>query len=320
MQIIRKYTDLPPQARGAVVALGNFDGVHLGHREVIRRAGAKAKTLGVPLGVVVFEPHPREFFRPGDPPFRLTPLPVKARLLEREGVDFLYALTFDETLSNKHAAEFIQEVLIDGLGIVHVVAGYDFRFGSARSGDATLLSYMGDMEGFGVSVVDPVAIQTATRPDNDDEIYSSTRIRDCLRYGRPTEAAKLLGHAWSIQGVVESGDQRGRTIGFPTANISLEGVLKPALGVYAVEVEVLTSEHKGRYRGVANFGNRPTFDKQDVLLEVHLFKFGGDLYDETLSVSFVDFIRPERKFDGLESLKEQIRKDCQAAEEIFAPA
>lgn len=318
MQIIRKYTDLPPQARGAVVALGNFDGVHLGHREVIRRAASTANTLGVPLGVIVFEPHPREYFRPGDPPFRLTPLPVKARLLEREGVDFLYALTFDETLSSKHAADFIQEVLIDGLGIVHVVAGFDFRFGSARSGDATLLSYMGDMEGFGVSVVDPVAIGSATLPDNDDEIYSSTRIRDCLRHGRPAEAAKLLGHYWAVQGKVEEGDQRGRTIGFPTANLSLEGVLKPQAGVYAVEIDVLTGEHAGRYRGVANFGNRPTFDKKDVLLEVHIFKFGGNLYGETISVSFVEYIRPERKFDGLDSLKEQIRKDSKAAEEIFS--
>lgn len=317
MKIIRQYTDVSIEDKGAVVALGNFDGVHLGHREVIRRAADQAKRLGVPLGVIVFEPHPREYFMPDGPPFRLSPLPVKARLLEREGVDILYALPFDADLSTKHAADFIQDVLVEGLGIIHVVAGYDFRFGAGRSGDTTLLSYMGEMEGIGVTVVDPVAIQTSTKPDNDDEIYSSTRIRDCLRFGRPAEAARLLGHNWSVLGPVQKGDQRGRTIGFPTANLSLEGVLKPALGVYAVQVEVFDGPDAGTYDGVANFGNRPTFDKKDVLLEAHLFKFCGDLYDRTISVSVIDFIRPEQKFDGLDSLKRQIAADCRSAEDIL---
>jgi riboflavin kinase/FMN adenylyltransferase len=317
MKIIRQYTDIPTEDRGAIVALGNFDGVHLGHREVIRRAADQAKRLGVPLGVIVFEPHPREFFRPDGPPFRLSPLPEKARLLEREGVDILYALPFDMELSSKHAAEFIQEVLVEGLGIIHVVTGYDFRFGADRSGDTVLLSYMAAEEGIGVTIVDPVAIQTPAKPDNDDEIYSSTRVRDCLRYGRPAEAARLLGHNWTIQGQVQEGDQRGRTIGFPTANLSLEGVLKPALGVYAVQIEVLDGPDAGAYDGVANFGNRPTFDKKDVLLEVHLFKFCGDLYGRTISVAFVDYIRPEQKFDGLESLKRQISADCKSAQDIL---
>jgi riboflavin kinase/FMN adenylyltransferase len=318
MKIIRNFTDLPLEDKGAVVALGNFDGVHLGHREVIRRAANQAKRLGVPLGVIVFEPHPREFFNPDGAPFRLSLLPVKARLLEREGVDVLYALSFDAALSSKHAADFIQDVLIDGFGIVHVVAGYDFRFGAGRSGDATLLSYMASEEGIGVSIVDPVASQAAATPDNDDEIYSSTLIRSNLRDGNPAEAAKLLGHYWSVQGQVQKGDQRGRTIGFPTANLPLERLLKPATGVYAVQVEILEGADAGIYDGVANYGNRPTFDKKDTILEVHLFKYDGDLYGRTIEVSFVDYIRSERKFDGLESLKDQIGQDCAIAEGIFS--
>ncbi|TNE58422.1 MAG: bifunctional riboflavin kinase/FAD synthetase [Alphaproteobacteria bacterium] len=318
MKIIRQYSDIAPEDRGAVVALGNFDGVHQGHRAVIRRAAMEAKKLGVPLGVIVFEPHPREFFAPNAAPFRLSLLPVKAKLLEGEGVDILYALPFDEALAGKHAADFIQDVLIDGLGILHVVTGYDFRFGAGRSGDTTLLSYMGAEEGIGVSIVAPVSMQSINAADNDDEVFSSTRIRQSLRDGRPAEAARLLGHYWSLQGTVEKGDQRGRTIGFPTANIRLDRLLKPATGVYAVQVEVIEGPLKGVYDGVANYGNRPTFDKKDTLLEVHLFNFEGDLYGQTIEVSFIDFIRPERKFDGLEALRAQIEADSVTAREIIS--
>lgn len=310
MQIIRHYEQVPPGLRGAVYALGNFDGVHLGHRQVIGKAAAIAREMGVPLGVLVFEPHPQQFFFPDKPFFRLTPFRAKARLLEGLGVDALAALPFDEKMSQKLAPEFVLDVLVNGLHAVHVVAGYDFRFGKGRGGDAAALSYMGEMEGFGVSIVEEVQDGGVT--------YSSTRIRELLAEGDPRGAAKLLGHWWSVETHIQKGDQRGRTIGFPTANLPLEDHVEPALGVYAVKVEIEDGPHKGVYGGVANVGRRPTFDKQDVLLEAHIFDFEGDIYGAHAAVSFIEYIRPERKFDGLESLKAQIAKDSEKAREILA--
>jgi len=310
MQIIRHYEQVPPGLQGGVYALGNFDGVHLGHRKVIGEAARVAGEFGVPLGVLVFEPHPQQFFFPDRPFFRLTPFRAKARLLEKLGVDILAALPFDRHMSRKLAPEFVLDVLVDGLHAVHVVAGYDFRFGKGRGGDAAALSYMGQMEGFGVSVVDEVR--------DDGAAYSSTRIRDLLAQGDPRGAAKLLGHWWSVETHVQQGDQRGRTIGFPTANLPLEDHVEPALGVYAVKVEIEDGPHKGIYDGVANVGRRPTFDKKDVLLEAHIFDFDGDIYGAHAAVSFIEYLRPEQKFDGLESLKAQIARDSDKARTVLA--
>ena len=310
MQIIRHHEHVPPGLTGGVYALGNFDGVHLGHRKVIGEAARLAAELGVPLGVLVFEPHPQQFFFPDKPFFRLTPFRAKARLLEKLGVDVLAALPFDQRMSQKLAPEFVLDVLVDGLRAVHVVAGYDFRFGKGRGGDAATLAYMGEMEGFGVDIVPEVR--------GDGEAYSSTRIRELLAKGDPRGAAKLLGHWWTVETHIQQGDQRGRTIGFPTANLPLEDHVEPALGVYAVKVEIEDGPHKGLYDGVANVGRRPTFDKQDVLLEAHIFDFAGDIYGAHAAVSLIEFIRPERKFDGLESLKAQIAKDSERARGILA--
>ncbi|MBO6678366.1 bifunctional riboflavin kinase/FAD synthetase [Parvibaculum sp.] len=310
MQIIRHYEHIPPGLRGAVYALGNFDGVHLGHRQVIGRAADIAAEMGVPLGVLVFEPHPQQFFFPDRPFFRLTPFRAKARLLERIGVDVLAALPFDSHMSKKLAPEFVLDVLVNGLHAVHVVAGYDFRFGKGRGGDAAALSYMGEMEGFGVSVVEEVKEGGVT--------YSSTRIRELLANGDPRGAAKLLGHWWTVETHVQGGDRRGRTIGFPTANFSLEDHVEPALGVYAVKIEIEDGPHKGVYDGVANVGRRPTFDKEDVVLEVHIFDFEGDIYGAHAAVSFIEYLRPEQKFDGLDSLKAQIAKDGAKARDVLA--
>lgn len=310
MKIIRHYEQVPPGLRGAVYALGNFDGVHRGHQQVIGRAAEIAQALGVPLGVLVFEPHPRQFFFPDQPFFRLTPFRAKARLLERMGVDVLAALPFDGRMSKMMAPEFVLDVLVNGLQPVHVVAGYNFRFGKGRGGDAAALRYMGEMEGFGVDIVDEVK--------NGGVTFSSTRIRELLGQGDARGAAELLGHWWTVETHVQQGDQRGRTIGFPTANLPLEDHVEPALGVYAVKVEIEDGPHKGIYDGVANVGRRPTFDKQDVLLEAHIFDFGGDIYGAHAAVSLIEFIRPERKFDGLESLKAQIAKDSETARGILA--
>lgn len=310
MQIIRHYEQVPPGLQGGVYALGNFDGVHLGHRKVIGEAARVADELGVPLGVLVFEPHPQQFFFPDRPFFRLTPFRAKARLLEKLGVDILAALPFDARMSQKLAPEFVLDVLVEGLHAVHVVAGYDFRFGKGRGGDAAALSYMGGMEGFGVSIVDEAR--------DGGEAYSSTRIRELLAQGDPRGAAKLLGHWWTVETHIQQGDQRGRTIGFPTANLPLEDHVEPALGVYAVKVEIEDGPHKGIYDGVANVGRRPTFDKKDVLLEAHIFDFAGDIYGVHAAVSFIEYLRPERKFDGLDSLKAQIAADSVKARAILA--
>lgn len=302
MQIFRHYENLPAAAQGATVAIGNFDGVHLGHQALLKHA----KAPGTKLGVLVFEPHPQEFFKPGGERFRLTPFRAKARLLERFGVDVLYALHFDAAFAALSAQDFVAKVLAQGLGAKHIVVGQDFQFGKGRAGNIELLKSRGPEHGFTVSTFDLVGAGPEAK-------ISSTRIREALREGKPEVAAELLGHAWTVEGRVEQGDQRGRTIGFPTANVSLEGYLEPALGVYAVRVEL-----GGRaYNGVANFGRRPTFDKKDVLLEVHIFDYAGDAYGQQIVVSFVHYLRPEMKFSGLDALKAQIAKDSERARTLL---
>lgn len=310
MDILRHYSPTPRPLQGGVYALGNFDGVHRGHQMVIGEAARVAREIGAPLGVLVFEPHPRQFFFPDEPFFRLTPFRAKARLLEKLGVEILAALPFDASMAKKLAPEFVLDVLVNGLHASHVVAGYDFRFGKARAGDASVLAYMGGEEGFGVSVVDEVKHQ--------GQPFSSTRIREKLAGGDPRGAAELLGHWWTVETHVLAGDQRGRTIGFPTANLALGEHVQPALGVYAVRVEIEEGPHRGVYDGVANFGKRPTFDKKDVILEVHLFNFAGDIYDHHIAVSFIDYLRPEQKFDGLDALKAQIARDSDKARALLA--
>ncbi len=310
MHILRHYEQVPASLQGGVYALGNFDGVHRGHQQVIGEAARVARELGAPLGVLVFEPHPKQFFFPDEPFFRLTPFRAKARLLEKLGVDILAALPFDASMAKKLAPEFVLDVLVNGLHATHVVAGYDFRFGKGRAGDASTLAYMGEEEGFGTSIVEEVS--------RDGEAYSSTRIREKLAAGDPRGAADLLGHWWTVETHVQTGDRRGRTIGFPTANLSLEDHVKPALGVYAVKIEIEDGPYKGLYDGVANLGRRPTFDKKGVLLEVHIFDFDGDIYGHHMAVSFIDYLRPEQKFPGLDALKAQIARDSEKARQLLA--
>ena len=308
MYILRHPSPLRPAARGAVVAIGNFDGIHLGHQAVIGIAGRLAREAGAPQAVLTFEPHPRSVFQPAGPPFRLTPFRVKAQLLRRLGVDVLFSLRFDLALASRSAEDFVREVLVEGLGIRHAVVGYDFVFGNRRRGTAALLVEMGRELGFGVTTVEPV--QTG------EEIYSSTRIRHLLEAGQPRDAASLLGRPWEIDGRVERGDQRGRTIGFPTANLLLADYLRPAAGVYAVRAGI--GRDGAWHDAVANFGRRPTFNGTDLRLEVHLFDFAGDLYGRHLRVQLIDYIRPEQKFSGIDALKAQIAADAEAARAILA--
>jgi riboflavin kinase/FMN adenylyltransferase len=300
------WQKIPVPWKGGAVALGNFDGVHKGHQALLARTAEHAKALDAPLLVLTFEPHPRRFFVPDTGPFRLTMLPAKLRLLEQYGVQAVLAQHFDTAFAALSADAFVDEVLLAGMGARHVVCGYDFTFGARRGGNVEMLRDMGARKGFGVTVLDPVM--------REGEIYSSTSIREALRAGWPSEAAELLGHAWEIEGVVEQGDKRGRTIGFPTANVALGEHLRPRFGVYAVRAMI-----DGTWRnGVANLGRRPTIGKLQENFEVHLFDFTGDLYGKTLRVALVDFIRPEMKFSGLDQLKAQIAADGQAARTILS--
>jgi len=300
----------PAAWKGGAVALGNFDGVHRGHQALLAHTGDRAKALGAPLVTLTFEPHPRRFFVPDTGPFRLTLPPAKLRLLAEYGVQAVLAQRFDEAFAALSADAFIDEVLLAGLGARHVVCGYDFTFGARRSGNVEMLREQARRKGFGVTVLDPVM--------HEGEIYSSTRIREALRAGWASEASELLGHAWEIEGAVELGDQRGRTIGFPTANVALGEHLRPRFGVYAVRA-LVDGQNGSEWRdAVANLGRRPTIGKLQENFEVHLFDFVGDLYGKILRVALVDFIRPEMKFSGLDQLKAQIAADGQAARTILA--
>lgn len=302
MRLIRHLADVPPEGRGAVLALGNFDGVHLGHQAVIRQAAEIAEAHKAPLGVLTFEPHPRSFFRPQDPVFRLTPFRIKTRHLQALGVQFLYELAFDAEMAARTADNFVEEVLVAGLGIAHVVVGYDFCFGKGRAGNASLLTQFGGRHGFGVTSV-------AAAKSGDGPAYSSTLVREQLKDGKPAAAAATLGRPWEIEGRVEHGDARGRQLGFPTANIALGEFMEPKLGVYAVMAADDSSETPEWIAGVANLGMRPTVGGTRVQLEVHLFDFAGDLYGKHLRVALIEFIRPEMKFNGLDALKAQIAAD-----------
>jgi riboflavin kinase/FMN adenylyltransferase len=307
MRIFRHYEHVPGAFQGAVVAVGNFDGVHLGHRALIEEAEHHARDRGAPLAVLAFEPHPQEFFRPSPESFRLTPFRVKARLLAELHVDAMFALPFDAHMASKTAQDFVMDVLVKGLAAGCIVVGEDFQFGKGRAGNAALLSYLGEMEGFGVEIFKPVAAEGS-------EKISSTQIRHALQQGRPDEAARLLGHYWAVEARVEHGDKRGRTIGVPTANMRLDDCLKPAFGVYAVRASVVEDEKVvSRHLGVANFGVRPMFEMPTPLLETWLFDFDGDLYGKHLSVELVSYLRPEMNLPDLNALKAQISADAEAA-------
>jgi riboflavin kinase/FMN adenylyltransferase len=309
MRIFR-HDSVAAAERGAVVAIGNFDGVHLGHQAVIGAAGQIARAQGAPHAVLTFEPHPRRVFRPDDPPFRLTPFRSKAQAIEALGVDLLFTLHFDLSFARLSAEAFIDDVLARHLGVRHVTVGFDFTFGQGRRGNPALLAAEGRLRGFGVTIVEPATAAGGA-------VYSSTRIREHLVAGRPREAASLLGRFWEIEGRVEHGDRRGQSIGFPTANLGLDDYLRPAAGVYAVRAGI---EEEGRlvwHDAVANLGWRPTFGGSDLRLEVHVFDFAADLYGRHLRVALIEHLRPEQKFPGIDALKAQIGADAAQARALL---
>lgn len=306
MRTHHHWQGLDAADKGASVAMGNFDGVHLGHRSVIDLA----RRPDAPLGVVTFEPHPRQVFNPGAAPFRLMNAEARANRLARLGVQQLYELPFDAALSGLSPAAFARDVLAEGLGVRHVVVGADFCFGKGRAGRAADLVALGAELGFEVTVAPLV------RADGVE--ISSTAIRTALAEGRPRDAHAMLGHWHRIEGPVLHGEKRGRELGYPTANMSVAGLHLPKIGVYAVKVDVLTGPQKGSYLGAASLGVRPMFGENLPNLETYIFDFKGDLYGQHLSVGFVEYLRPELKFDGLPALIAQMEADCARAREILA--
>ena len=310
MRMIRDTLYLDPDDRGAAAAIGNFDGVHLGHQAVIDITRDAARHAKAPLGVMTFEPHPRSFFARNDAPFRLMNAEAKANRLEKLGVEKLYEVPFNAALAALTPAEFARDIIVDRLGLAHIVVGADFCFGKDRAGDTAALQAFGAEMGFGVTIADMV--------DIGETPVSSTAIRTALTEGRPRDAAKMLGHWHRIEGEVIRGDQRGRDLGFPTANMAMTDLHAPHFGVYAVIVDVLTGPHAGRYQGAASLGTRPTFGESIANCETYIFDFKGDLYGTHLSVALVEYLRPELKFTTVEALVTQMDKDCLLARDILA--
>ena len=300
---------LPPTARGHVIAIGNFDGVHLGHQVVITAAAQEAIRLKTELGVLCFAPNPRQFFQPDAPPNELMPMTVRAKYLEQHGVRQLYVQTFDAAFSRLTPDEFLSNILKQHLGVKHIVVGQNFHFGHQRKGNMDYLLDRAGHHGFGVTVA-------PTLTSSDGLIYSSTNVREMLTAGDVRGAAKILGRPHEIEGEVIHGDARARGLGFPTANILLGMYHRPRYGVYVVKAKVGDTW----YGGVANVGIRPTVGGDKELFEVHLFDFAGDLYGKTLRVQLLDFLRAEQKFASFDALTAQIAADAEAAQKMLLAA
>lgn len=297
---------VPPHLAGGVVALGNFDGFHLGHQAVVARAVERARAEGRPALVATFDPHPVRFFRPDTAPFRLSTLDQRERLFAAAGADAMVVFSFDAAFAALTAEQFVTERLVDRLQVAGVVTGEDFTFGKGKVGDAAGLAAFGRAFGFTAETVGAVAL--------GGETVSSTRIRELLRAGDPAGAARLLTRPFAIEGVVQHGDKVGRTIGYPTANLDMGKYLRPAYGIYAVRGHL----PDGRVlNGAANLGIRPQFEPPKELLEPYFFDFSGDLYGQTIEVELIEFLRPEAKFDSLDALMAQMDADCARARAIL---
>lgn len=307
IRVIRGWKNLAEADRGAAVAMGSFDGVHLGHQKVIELAAKAARALGAPLGVITFDPHPRVYFRPEEPAFRLMKTDQQARALEKLDVDMLYVLPLDAELANMTDREFATRVLHQGLGARHVAVGFDNSFGKGRTGTPDTMREYGEELGFGVSVAAPVG--------DGGEKYSSTQVREALRQGKPELAAEILGRPFAIEGPVQRGRQLGRKLGFPTANVDLDDYVTPRFGVYATRTRLSDGR---RIPGVANIGVNPTVDGlTKPVLEVWLFDFDEDIYDRVIETDLIAFLRPEEKFPSLEAMTEQVMKDAEQAKAIL---
>ncbi|PHR61645.1 MAG: hypothetical protein COA43_02625 [Robiginitomaculum sp.] len=312
MRRIDTYKGLNASVRGAVIALGNFDGLHRGHQVVIETAAAIAKGKSIPLAVACFRPHPSRFFRPDTEPFRLMSSRMRAILLGEMGVKFIYEIPFDKALTQMNDEEFVEIVLHQGLGVKHVVVGEDFKYGKNRCGDFTSLKKHCAARGIDVSAIAPISLHQSYGK------YGSTEIRQALRDGDVFFAAHMLSRPWIVDGEVVKGEQLGRTLGFPTANLYLRDRIRPKAGIYAAECRLDGGANgEGWRQGVAYVGSRPTVDGKDHRLEMHIFDFDADIYGRILDVAFRTFIRPDIKYDSLDEMVVQMQKDKDGARAIF---
>ena len=311
MRIFRNYNTLPKAFHQATIAIGNFDGVHLGHKSLIKKAHEISIHRKMPCAVLTFEPHPKSFFNVSQKPFRLTPFRVKLLEIEQLGLDAVIVIRFDKSLAQQRAEDFIYDVLVKGLRVGHVVVGYDFRFGYNREGNCDLLLNMGGKLGFGFTAVKPII-------NSKKIIYSSTSIRRSIAVGDLENAKFNLGRSFSIHGRVIHGEKLGRTLGFPTANIELKNCVKPKFGVYAVTLQVCNFHDDRVFQGVASVGNRPTVDGKNELLEVFIFDFNEDIYGKQVKISLIKFIRPEKKFDSLNNMVDEMKVDSETARKILS--
>lgn len=307
MLCLKTYSSIPDEARGCIIVIGNFDGVHLGHRALLEHAREIANKANKKLAVLTFEPHPRQLFRPDEPPCRITPPALKADKMQEQGVDVLFSIDFNWEFASLSAQDFIQNVLIQGLDAAHVIVGYDFRFGQLRKGKPETIRDAGI----------PVTIIDEVTTDGDEDL-SSSRIRQLLRHGKIAEANTLLGWDWEIRGKVFKGDQRGRELGYPTANMKLDQTIHPAYGVYAAFVRL---EGESTWRmGATNIGIRPMFAVPTAQVETYIFDFNEEIYEKILCVRPIKRLRGEAKFNSLEDLKAQMVLDCAQARKILENA
>jgi riboflavin kinase/FMN adenylyltransferase len=307
MQRLTLDQPIPAEFRDSIVALGNFDGFHLGHQAVVGRAVQRGFHERRPVVVATFDPHPVRHFQPDVPPFRLTTLDQRERLFAHAGADSMLVFQFNAALAATTAQDFVAELLAKQIGAAGVVTGEDFTFGYKRGGNAPVLRELGAAHGIIAEAVAPVAL--------DSEPVSSSRIRDALKAGDPGTATHLLTRPFAVEGVVQHGDKRGKQLGYPTANMTLGNYQRPAYGIYAVRVRL---GDDSEYDGVASLGIRPSFEPPVELLEAHLFDFDGDLYGRMIEVALHHYLRPEAKFDGLEALKSQMDRDAADARKFFA--
>jgi riboflavin kinase/FMN adenylyltransferase len=310
LRVIRGWKDLPAGDKGAAIAVGSFDGVHRGHQRVITLAADAARELGAPLAVITFDPHPSAYFHPEQPGFQLQKRDQQARALEALGVEVLYVLPLDPELAGMSDREFAARVLAQGLGARHIAVGFDNTFGKDRSGTPEAMRAYGEELGFSVSVAPPLVGEGGDK-------YSSTQVREALREGQPEMAAKILGRPFAIEGVVVRGRQLGRKLGFPTANVWIAGYVVPRFGVYAVRTRLPDGR---RLAGVASIGVNPTVEGiTEPVLEVWIFDFDEDLYDQVIETDLINFLRPELKFPDLEALKDQVMADAAEARRLLIP-
>ena len=315
MRIFRYWNNIDHKAHGAVIAVGNFDGVHLGHGKVISKAAEIAREEGAALGVMTFEPHPRELLSKSNEPFRLTPFRAKTEAIASLGVDIIYVLKFNQDLANLEAQDFIKNVLVEGLRAKHIVVGYDFAFGSGRKGEINLLKEKSSTGEFKVTSVE--------KAEDENGPFSASAARQYIKLGDVKSAQSILGRPWQVLGRIRYGDQIGRSLGFPTANLSVKNILKPKSGIYAVWAGIGIKESDQNIKidwqpGAAYVGRRPTFDKSEELLEVHLLDFNYQIYGQLLRVAFISWIRGDEKYENSEDLKKQMYLDCQHARAILA--